>query len=252
MRKMDESRIQQLKELQSIIGVAFNDLDMLNQSLTHTSYAYELNGNNNISQNERLEFLGDVVLSLIVSEYIYQKYPHYMEGDLAKIRAKVVSSPILAKLAKHLNLGHYLLLGKGEEMTGGRTRHSILADTFEAIIGAIYLDLGLETSRSFILTQITEEIEKITSNVYVQDYKTDLQEFTQKKFKLLPIYKVIKREGPEHKRIFEIAVVIKGKIWGVGRGGSKKEAEQKAAFYALQQVESEKVRGEECQHPEVS
>lgn len=237
MKKMDETRIQQLQELQSIIGVEFNEIAMLNQSLTHTSYAYELNGNNNISQNERLEFLGDVVLGLIVSEYIYHKYPHYMEGDLAKIRAKVVSRPILAKLSKHLNLGHYLLLGKGEEITGGRTRHSILADTFEAIIGAIYLDSGLETSRSFILGQIKEDIEKITSNVQVQDYKTDFQEFTQKKFKLLPVYKVIKKEGPEHKRIFEIAVMVKGKTWGIGRGGSKKEAEQKAAFYALQQVE---------------
>lgn len=237
MKKMDETRIQQLQELQSIMGVEFNEIAMLNQSLTHTSYAYELNGNNNISQNERLEFLGDVVLGLIVSEYIYNKYPHYMEGDLAKIRAKVVSRPILAKIAKHLNLGHYLLLGKGEEITGGRTRCSILADTFEAIIGAIYLDSGLETSRSFILGQIKEDIEKITTNVHVQDYKTDFQEFTQKKFKLLPVYKVIKKEGPEHKRIFEIAVMVKGKTWGIGRGASKKEAEQKAAFYALQQIE---------------
>lgn len=240
MRKMNEARIQQLKELQSIIGVEFNDLAMLNQSLIHTSYAYESNGNNNISQNERLEFLGDVVLSLVVSEYIYKKYPLYMEGDLAKIRAKVVSKPILAKLAKHLNLGNYLLLGKGEEITGGRTRHSILADTFEAIIGSIYLDSGLETSRSFILWQLEEDIEKVTSNVQVQDYKTDFQEFTQKRFKLLPVYKVIKKEGPEHRRTFEIAVMVKGKTWGVGRGGSKKEAEQKAAFYALQQVEAEK------------
>jgi len=239
---MDELRIQQLKELQAALGVEFNDMKMLNQSLTHSSYAYELNGNNGVSQNERLEFLGDVVLSLIVSEYIYKKYPHYMEGDLAKIRAKVVSRPILAKISKYLNLGNYLLLGKGEEMTNGRTRHSILADTFEAVIGAIYLDLGLEISRSFILKQIEEEIEKITDNVHVQDYKTDFQEFTQRKFKLLPVYKIIKKEGPEHRRTFEIAVMVKGKIWGIGRGGSKKQAQQKAAFFALQQVEAEKRR----------
>jgi ribonuclease-3 len=233
---MKESRRQQLIELQNALGIKFNDLRILNQSLTHTSYAYELEGNNGLFQNERLEFLGDVVLGLIVSEYIYHKYPDYMEGDLAKIRAKVVSRPILTKRAKLLNLGKYLLLGKGEEMTGGRSRHSILADTFEALIGAIYLDSGLEKSRDFILSQLKEDIEKITYNVQVQDYKTDFQEFTQKKFRTLPFYKVINKEGPDHNRTFEIAVMVKGKVWGIGKGGSKKEAEQRAAFYALQKV----------------
>lgn len=234
---MDESRRQQLEELQDLLGVKFNDIGMLNQSLSHTSYAYELEGNNGLFQNERLEFLGDVVLGLIVSEYIYHKYPTYMEGDLAKVRAKVVSRPILTKRAKLLNLGKYILLGKGEEMTGGRSRHSILADTFEAVIGAIYLDSGLEKSRSFILSQLKEDIEKITYDAHVQDYKTDFQEFTQKKFKTLPFYKVINKEGPDHKRTFEVAVIVKGKIWGIGKGGSKKEAEQQAAFYAFQKVE---------------
>lgn len=242
---MDEARIQQLKELQSIIKVEFNDISLLNQSLTHTSYAYELNSNNGICQNERLEFLGDVVLGLVVSEYIYKKYPDYMEGDLAKIRAKVVSRPILAKLSKHLNIGKYLLLGKGEEMTGGRTRHSILADTFEAVIGAVYLDSGLEISRVFILRYFEEEIEKITENVHVQDYKTDFQEFTQKRFRTLPVYKVLSREGPDHNRIFEIAVMVKGKTWGIGRGRSKKGAEQQAAFSALQQIRGEEVESRE-------
>lgn len=237
---MDEIRIQQLKELQSIISVEFNDIAILNQALTHTSYAYELNGTNGQCHNERLEFLGDAVLGLIVSEYIYKKYPNYMEGDLAKIRAKVVSAPILAKLSKHLDIGKYLLLGKGEEATGGRTRYSILSDTYEAIIGAIYLDSGLESARFFILRQFEEEIEKISSNVRVQDYKTDFQEYIQKKFKILPHYKVINRQGPDHNRIFEIAVLVKGERWGLGKGRSKKEAEQKAAFSALQQVEEKK------------
>ncbi|MEW6096692.1 MAG: ribonuclease III [bacterium] len=238
---MNESRRQQLKELQSALGVEFNDIRILNQSLTHTSYAYELNGNNGVFHNERLEFLGDVVLGLIISEYIYKKYPDYMEGELAKIRAKVVSRPILAKGSKHLNLGEYLLLGKGEEITGGRSRHSILANTFEAVIGAIYLDSGLEKARYFILEQFSEEIEKIIYNVHVQDYKTDFQEFTQKKFRTLPLYKVISKEGPDHNRIFEVAVIVKGKTWGTGKGKSKKEAEQKAAFFALQQLKEEKV-----------
>jgi len=238
---MEESRKQLLKELQVALGVNFNDIRLLNQSLTHTSYAYEVNGNNGMFQNERLEFLGDTVLSLVVSEYIYKKYPDYMEGNLAKIRAKVVSKPILAKIAKHLNLGKYLLLGKGEDMTGGRERHSILANAFEAVIGAIYLDSGLEKSRYFILEQLKEEIEKITYNVHVQDHKTDFQEFTQKKFKVLPFYKVINKEGPDHNRIFEVAVMVKGKIWGTGKGWSKKEAEQKAAYFALQQLKGEKI-----------
>lgn len=238
---MNEDRIQQLEELQAALGLEFKNLDLLNQSLTHTSYAYESNGrSSNIFQNERMEFLGDVVLGLIVSDYIYQKYPDYMEGDLAKIRAKVVSRPILAKRAKYLELGKYLLLGKGEEMTGGRNRHSILADTIEALIGAIYLDSGLEISRCFVLAQLEEEIEKITENVHVQDYKTDFQEFTQKRFKTLPFYKVINREGPDHDRIFEIAVMVKGQTYGIGKGGSKKEAEQRAAFFALQYAKEEK------------
>ncbi|MFH1562828.1 MAG: ribonuclease III [Nitrospirota bacterium] len=238
---MNEARIQQLKEMQDALGLEFKNLDLLNQSLTHTSYAYELSDRENgMLQNERMEFLGDVVLGLIVSEYIYKKYPDYMEGDLAKIRAKVVSRPILAKRAKYLELGKYLLLGKGEEMTGGRNRHSILADTMEALMGAIYLDSGLEKSRYFVLAQFEEEIEKITENVHVQDYKTDFQEFTQKKFRTLPFYKVINREGPDHNRIFEIAVMVKGKTWGVGKGGSKKEAQQQAAFFALQHDKEER------------
>lgn len=238
---MDELRKEQLKELQIVIGVEFDNLEILNQSLTHTSYTYELDGNNGLLHNERLEFFGDAVLGFIISEYIYKKYPHSTEGDLAKIRSKVVSRPILTKRAKHLELGKYLLLGKGEEMSDGRSRHSILADTLEALIGAIYLDLGLGKSRLFILGQFEEEIEKITSNVHVQDYKTDFQEFTQKKFRILPVYKVINRKGPDHNRIFEIAVMIKGKIWGIGKGGSKKEAQQQAAFHALQKVEEQKV-----------
>lgn len=232
----DETRKQQLRELQDILGINFNDIRILDQSLTHTSYAYEVNGNNGAFQNERLEFLGDVVLNLVVSEYIYKKYPDYKEGQLAKMRSKIVSKPILAKHAKYLGLGEYLLLGKGEEMTGGRNRHSILADTFEAIIGAIYLDSGLETSRYFVLKQLEEDIEKITHNAQVQDYKTDFQEFTQKNFKILPFYKVIKKEGPDHNKTFEIAVTVKGKVWGIGKGKSKKEAEQQAAFFALQKI----------------
>ncbi|MEW6606298.1 MAG: ribonuclease III [bacterium] len=242
---MDENRIQELKKLQEIMGVEFKNLQIFNQSLTHTSYAYELERNNGTLQNERMEFLGDVVLGLVVSEYIYFKYPDYMEGDLAKIRAKVVSTPLLTKCAKHLELGKYLLLGKGEEMTGGRNRHSILADTYEAVIGAIYLDSGLEPARTFILSQLEEEIEKISDNVHVQDYKSDFQEFTQKKFKILPLYKVISRKGPDHNRIFEIAVMVKGKTWGIGRGRSKKGAEQQAAFSALQQIKGEEVEGRE-------
>ncbi|MDI6704206.1 MAG: ribonuclease III [bacterium] len=232
---MDKERIGVLRSFEESIGVKFNNLKLLNQALTHSSYVYEKN-KGRATQNERLEFLGDVVLSLIVSEYIYNYYPDYMEGELAKIRAVVVSRPILARIAKSVGVGEFLLLGKGEELTGGRKRHSILADTFEAIVGAIYLDSGLLQARKFVLSLLEEEIGLASRNESVKDYKTILQEFTQDRYKMLPTYEVIRVLGPDHKRRYEVNVIVKGEVFGKGSGRSKKEAEQNAAYRALNKL----------------
>lgn len=230
-----KAREKKLHALEKEIGFEFKNLEFLNQALTHSSHVYELNKEGGIS-NERLEFLGDAVLSLIVSEHIHNQYPEYTEGALAKMRAAVVSRPVLAKHSRIINLGNYLLLGKGEEATGGRERESILADTFEAAIGAMYLDQGLRKVGRFVLDQLREEIILVEKNRHIRDTKTLLQEFTQDEFKTLPKYEVVKVSGPDHKQVFRVAVSIKGKVYGNGKGGSKKEAEQSAAKEALKRL----------------
>jgi ribonuclease-3 len=232
---MTKARLQRLHKLELELGIKFNEIALLNQSLTHSSYVYESNKKGYLS-NERLEFLGDVVLALIVSHYIYQKYPNYLEGSLAKMRATVVSRPVLAKCSRSLNLGKYLLLGKGEESTGGRERESILADTFEALIGAIYLDKGFEDAKRFVVENLAEEILLVEKNRHIRDNKTLLQEFTQERFKRLPRYEVIRITGPDHCQRFEVKVLVGDKIYGVGEGPNKKRAEQEAAKKALEKI----------------
>lgn len=239
---IDEIRLKQLEELEGILGVSFNNKDSLNQALTHSSYAYE--AEKGTLQNERLEFLGDVVLSLAISEYIYKKYPEYPEGELAKIRAMVVSRAMLAQQAKFLRLGEFLLLGRGEENTGGRKRNSILADTFEAVLGAMYLDMGFEPSCKFVLDQLAKEVELVSTHEYVQDYKTQFQEYTQRKSKCLPVYKLVRVRGPDHRQFFEITVSVKGNVIAAGEGTNKKEAEQNAAYHALQMIGNDAKGGE--------
>lgn len=232
---MTKARHKILEALEKQVGFKFKDLSFLSQALTHSSYVYESNKKAEAS-NERLEFLGDVILSLIVSEYIYNQYPEYTEGSLAKMRATVVARVVLAKRGKLIDLGKYLLLGKGEEATGGRERESILADTFEALIGAMYLDQGLTKVRKFVLGQLKEEIGLVEKNRHVRDSKTLLQEFTQNEFKALPKYEIIKMRGPDHKQVFEMKVLIKRDVYGIGEGKSKKEAEQNAAREALKNL----------------
>lgn len=238
---IDKEREKELKNLEKKIKYSFKNKNILNLSLTHSSYAYEKDNENN-TQNERLEFLGDAVLSLIVSNYIYYRYPKRPEGELAKIRASLVNKTILAKIAKNLDIGQYLLLGKGEELTGGRGRNSILANTVEAITGAIYLDKGIKEARKFIICQLEKDMELLEKDSkHNIDSKTLLQEITQEKFKVLPEYKVIRIKGPDHKRLYEIDVLIKDKVSGFGTGRSKKEAEQKAALMAIEKLEKEKL-----------
>lgn len=234
---MTKDRIKILQRLQSELGIEFNELTLLDQSLTHSSYIYESNKKGHLS-NERLEFLGDVVLSLVVSHYIYNRYPEYLEGGLAKMRAAIVSRPVLAKLGRSLNLGRYLLLGKGEESSGGRERESILANTFEALIGAIYIDKGFREAERFILENLEDEILLIEKRIHIHDNKTLLQELTQERFKALPNYEIVRVSGPDHQQVFEVRVLIDGKVYGNGKGPNKRRAEQEAAKKALEKISS--------------
>ncbi|HZX20807.1 MAG TPA: ribonuclease III [Clostridia bacterium] len=230
--KLDKRRLEQLKELQDIIDYRFRNTGIINEALTHSSYSNEYRGRCTCN-NERLEFLGDSVLSTVISEYIYLKYDNLPEGELTKVRANVVCGSSLALQAKSIGLGKYLLLGKGEEVTGGRDRISILADTFEAVIGALYLDGGIETARKFILNMLEDSIKLASTGNLFKDYKTDLQELLQSKFDDKISYRVVNETGPDHDKTFEIEVVLGDKVLGRGRGKSKKEAEQNAAKKAL-------------------
>lgn len=235
MRNLSNNRKMQLYKLQDSINYKFKDLKLLNKALTHSSYANEYK-RHNIKYNERLEFLGDSVLGLVISDYLFTKYKNYPEGELTKIRALIVCEPSLASVSKRLNLGKYLLLGKGEESTGGRKRISILSDSIEALIGAIYIDSDIEVASEFILFQLRDIIDKAVNGNILLDYKTELQETIQKCNSSRIEYRVIKEEGPDHNKIFFVQVLNNDKVLGSGKGGSKKEAEQEAAKSALKEI----------------
>lgn len=203
---------------------------LLRQALTHKSAEQELN----LPSNERLEFLGDSVLDLVVAQYLYRRHPELAEGDLTKLKAVAVSEPALAALAREIGVGRYLLLAKGEEQTGGRDRNSILADAMEAIFAAIYLDRGLRATRSLILRLLGGQLETIERREHVPDYKTLLQEKIQEVHRTPPTYRVVSQTGPDHDRTFVAEVRIGRKVLGSGHGKSKKQAEQAAAQQALE------------------
>lgn len=234
-------QVADLQRLEKIIGVKFNRMELLNNALIHTSYSNE-NRKEKLEHNERLEFLGDAVLELVISEYLYRQYPGYAEGELTKLRAAVVCEPVLARQARKLNFGTYLRLGRGEESTGGRERPSILADAFEAVVGAIYLDGGLAAAAQFILKQLVNEINavQVDSRFRYQDYKTALQEYVQKYYNGLNLlYAVVGEEGPDHDKRFYVEVRLDDRLLGEGSGKSKKEAEQAAAQQALHNLQIE-------------
>ncbi|MBW4828653.1 MAG: ribonuclease III [Clostridiaceae bacterium] len=222
-----------MRQLQNELNFIFKDITLLNGALTHSSYANE-HRKSNMIHNERLEFLGDSVLNLAVSDYIYKKYPYYPEGNLTKIRATVVCESALALIAKKIKLGNYLLLGKGEEATGGRNRDSILADALEALIGAMYLDKGFRDAQKFVIRLLEREIiEASKKGELFIDYKTKLQETLQRNRKAGIEYKIVKEEGPDHDKKFHILALIDEEEFGRGYGRSKKEAEQMAAKEVL-------------------
>lgn len=222
----------QIKEAQAAIGYDYKNIDYLRNALTHSSYANE----NAVPDNERLEFLGDSVLSIVVSDYIFRRMGNRAEGDLSKFRASIVCEQSLADAAAEFGLNEYIFLGKGEEMTGGRTRPSIVSDAFEAVIASIYLDGGMEAARKWVLEHLMKQIETVLSGHGYSDYKSTLQEKVQKGNTGRVTYELISSEGEDHNKIFRIAVAIDGVKKAEGEGKSKKEAEQAAAKAALDKL----------------
>ncbi len=219
-----------IKECQSVIGYEYKDLTLLEVALTHSSYANESGCGKKC--NERLEFLGDSVLGFITAEYFFSHFKDIPEGELTKLRASTVCEKSLFEFAKEINLGDYLLLGKGEQKCGGRERASTLADAFEAVIASIYLDGGIEPARKFVLRFVSKAVEN--HQVSFKDYKTTLQEVIQKNPEEKLSYVLIAETGPEHDKSFEVEVHLNSNVIGRGQGRTKKHAEQEAAREALE------------------
>ena len=220
-----------LEDLEMAVGYRFTDRQLPLQALTHKSFSNEQS--EDVLNNERLEFLGDAVLELAVSDWVFRQYPDIPEGGLTRIRAEVVSEKGLSALARKLDLGDGLLLGKGEEKSGGREKDSLLADAFEALLGAIFCDGGLPAVARVIEKVFADPIEQSTRNRYGTDYKTCLQERLQACHGGLPEYQLVRISGPDHDRVYAMEVRFDGKLLGTGRGPSKKRAEQQAAAVAL-------------------
>ncbi len=228
---MTEQRKKDLIGFARKIGVEFKDLTRLNIALTHTSYANEKEPPP--MHNERLEFLGDAVLELATSTYLYTNFPEMPEGELTKTRAGIVCAATLSKIATKLGFGEMLLLSRGEEQCGGRTRISNLEDAFEAVIGAVYEDRGWDAAREYVYTHLKNEFAAVKFGNYIHDYKSYLQEVVQRQPNRKIDYKLVGEHGPDHEKIFDVVVLIDGKDFGKGSGHSKKEAEQHAAKVAL-------------------
>lgn len=221
--------------LQRAIGVSFKDVSLLHQAFVHSSYLNE-NPDFYFTDNERLEFVGDAVLSMVVAEKLYYEFPHFGEGELTELRVSLIRQETLAQLASSLRLGDYLILGRGEELTGGRHRTSNLANVFEALVGAIFIDQGFTAARDFILAQIGNQIEKAKTKGVGKNYKALLQEFTQAKYKQLPTYHVVGISGPDHDRDFMVEVRLGDRVLGTGSGKSKRAAEFEAARSAWEKL----------------
>jgi ribonuclease-3 len=228
--KLSSQRKKQLEELQKGLNVKFMHLNLLNQALTHASYAKSFN-KKNIPYNEKLEFLGDAVLELVIVEYLFKKYPRFDEGKLSKSRSMIVSEEALSHYARKANIGPYILIS--EDQKGIQSQDALLADTYEAIIGALYLDRGLRTVRDFILNMLTKEEKKIKK---MRDFKSCLQEYTQSLYKCLPQYELVQEIGPDHYKTFKVRVMVGGEILGEGAGSTKRKAEKMAARSAWEKI----------------
>ncbi|MCB0326923.1 MAG: ribonuclease III [Bdellovibrionales bacterium] len=218
--------------LERVLQVTILSEGLLENALMHSSYVNE-NPAHQTTNNERLEFLGDAVLGIIISEKLYEKFPDHREGKLSKYRSALVNEKSLAECAQKIDLGEYVLLGKGEASTGGKEKPSILSDTYEAVLAALYLENGLELSRKFVLYTMGDRIECADVRVKKHDHKTRFQEWAQRNMKTIPEYIVLSEDGPDHDKVFEICVKIRGKEYARAKGSSKKESEQSCAKIAL-------------------
>jgi len=232
---MDEERLASLKEMEERLGHRFNEMVWLDQALTHKSYIHQINTSESVS-NEVLEFLGDAVLNLAVGHLLIQKFPEAQEGTLSRKRSHLVKQSTLASLSKELQLERYLLLGKGELQNGGMNKSSILANAYEALIGAIYMDSGFPQALEIVSHHFESYLQPETNFPPFDDYKSLLQEYSQGILGMSPQYRVVKESGPDHDKRFEASVVIGGEVKGIGHGKSKKEAEQEAAKRALESL----------------
>ncbi len=220
-----------LAQFEKKLRIKFTNQKLLEEAFTHKSYSIEKGKS---SDNERLEFLGDSIISAVVAHYLFKRYPHVDEGHLSKIKSQLVSRTSLSQWASEMNLGIYLFLSQGEEATGGRQRESLLGNVYEAIVGAIFLDQGFSRAQRFVMRQLAKK-----KRIVETDFKSRLQEIMQKKYKVPPNYFVIKEEGPDHEKTFTLEVRMNKRILGQGEGRSKKEAEQLAAKEALKKLKKE-------------
>lgn len=224
-----------LARLAELTGRQPRQPELFLQALTHPSYSNE---HPQEMHNQRLEFLGDAALGLVVAEELYRRFPDKAEGELTRMRAALVCTPTLARVARRLGLGQLMRLGQGEEASGGRERSSLLADAMEAVIGALMLEGGLEAVRDFVLHHLAQELEQAATGSLVEDFKTFLQEEGQRRFRADPVYRVVSEEGPDHNKSFTVEVLVKGRVMGTGTGRSKKEAEQAAAEQAVARLQA--------------
>jgi ribonuclease-3 len=229
-------------QLEKRIGYSFQNKDLIKQALTHSSFAYETQGNN-ITDNEVLEFLGDSVLGLIVADFLVSSFPSLPEGELSKLKSAATSTSSLSHFAKKIKLDRFILLGKGEEKSGGRKKKTILAGTFEAIIAAVYLDGGLSASRDFLSDLLNSFYKKVNVEKFlINNYKSALQEYFQKENLPAPVYKTVTTKGPDHRKQFTVEVFLNKRSLAKAIGNSKKEAEQNAAQKALKGLMGKKIK----------
>jgi len=241
---IDNRRLEELYALEYKINYIFNDIQLLEQAFTHRS---AITSSENYSRcNERMEFLGDAVLDLVISSLLYREFPDYTEGQLTKLKAVVVSQSILTLCSRKLGLGEYIKFGIGESSAGGKDRSSNLANVLEALIAAVYIDGGLKAVEGFIIRILSEEIHELDKDEMKRDYKTALQEYWQASSQSPPVYKVVSETGPDHDKRFEIEVILSGESYGTGIGRNKKEAEQRAAEKALETIFHRRRENDNC------
>ncbi|MDY6343321.1 MAG: ribonuclease III [Sphaerochaetaceae bacterium] len=231
---LSEERIRELSQFKEDCGIPLSDMSLLNLAFVHRSYGNE--AGHGVGNNERLEFLGDSILGLTVAEWLFKNLPKKHEGDFSKIKSIAVSEDSLAVVAGKLHIGRYLLMGKGEERSGGRTKKALLADCVEALFAACYLQCGFEPTRTFILKYLVPQINAVVLNGYHHDFKTSLQEFVQYYWKKVPSYTLVKKTGPEHAFQFFVTVSVKDKVYGPAEGTTIKNAEQMAAKIAYDEL----------------